>query len=83
VKRFQRVTEADARVLEYGSTIVLVAGGHITPLARDTLTARRVTVVGEGTDPDAAALAPVAAIRTVAVAGYHTALALKPTNIHH
>jgi ribose 5-phosphate isomerase B len=77
------VTEADARVLEYGSTIVLVAGGHITPLARDTLTARRVTVVGEGTDPDAAALAPVAAIRTVAVAGDHTALALKATIIQH
>jgi ribose 5-phosphate isomerase B len=76
------VTEADARVLEYGSTIVLVAGGHITPLARDTLTARRVTVVGEGTDPDAAALAPVAAIRTVAVAGDHPALAWKPTIIH-
>jgi ribose 5-phosphate isomerase B len=77
------VTEADARVLEYGSTIVLVAGGHITPLARDTLTARRVTVVGEGTDPDTAALAPVAAIRTVAVAGDHTALALKAIIIQH
>ena len=37
VKRFQMVTEADARVLEYGSTIVLVTGGHITPLAHDTL----------------------------------------------
>ena len=77
------VTEADARVLDYGSTIVLVAGGHITPLARDTLTARRVTVVGEGTDPDTAALAPVAAIRTMAVAGDHTALALKATIIQH
>jgi ribose 5-phosphate isomerase B len=77
------VTEADARVLEYGSTIVLVAGGHITPLARDTLTSRRVSVVREGTDADAAALAPVASIRTVAVAGDHTALALKAALIQH
>jgi len=83
VKRFHMVTEADARVLEYGSTIVLVAGGHITPLARDTLTARRISVVREGTDPDSDTLAPVAAIRTVAVAGDHTSLALKATIVQH
>ena len=52
------VTEADARVLDYGSTIVLVAGGHVTPLAQDTLRARRVTVVRDGARADAAALAP-------------------------
>ncbi|HZM60202.1 MAG TPA: RpiB/LacA/LacB family sugar-phosphate isomerase [Vicinamibacterales bacterium] len=83
MKRFHMVTEADARVLEYGSTIVLVAGGHITPLARDTLTARRISVVREGTDPDSDTLAPVAAIRTVAVAGDHTSLALKATIVQH
>ena len=77
------VTEADARMLEYGSTIVLVAGGHITPLAQDTLTARRIVVVREGSDPDAADLAPVATIRTVAVAGDHTALALKASIVQH
>ena len=77
------VTEADARVLESGSTIVLVAGGHITPLAHDTLKARRITVVREGTDPDAAVLAPVSAIRTVAIAGDHTALALKAAIVQH
>lgn len=77
------VTEADARVLEYGTTIVLVSGGHITPLAQDTLHARRVTVVREGTDVDAATLAPRADIRTVAVAGDHTSLALKAAVIHH
>jgi ribose 5-phosphate isomerase B len=77
------VTEADARVLEYGSTIVLVGGGHITPLADDTLKARRVTVVREGTDPDTAALAPVAEIRTVAIAGDHTAVALKTALVQH
>src|SRR5690348_1274410 len=77
------VTEADARVLEYGSTIVLVAGGHVTPLASDTLKARRVTVVREGTDPDSASLAPVADIRIVAIAGDHTAVALKAFIIQH
>jgi ribose 5-phosphate isomerase B len=77
------VTEADARVLEYGSTIVLVAGGHVTPLAQDTLTARRITVVREGSDPDSATLAPVAQIRTVAIAGDHTSLALKASIVHH
>jgi ribose 5-phosphate isomerase B len=77
------VTEADARVLEYGSTIVLVSGGHITPLAHDTLKARRITVVREGTDPDTASLAPVEKIRTVAVAGDHTSLALKAAIVQH
>jgi len=83
VKRFNIVTEADARVLEYGSTIVLATGGHVTPLAQDTLKARRITVVGDVPDVDLAALAPVAAIRTVAVAGDHTSLALKAALIHH
>jgi ribose 5-phosphate isomerase B len=77
------ITEADARVLEAGTTIVLIAGGHITPLARDTLAARRISVVREGSDPDALDLAPVAAIRTVAIAGDHTALALKSAIVQH
>ena len=77
------ITEADARVLESGTTIVLVAGGHITPLARDTLRSRRVTVVREGSDPDATDLAPVAAIRTVAVSGDHTSLSLKSAIVQH
>jgi len=83
VKRFNIVTEADARVLEYGSTIVLAAGGHVTPLAQDTLKDRRITVVADTLDVDLAALAPVAAIRTVAVAGDHTSLALKAALIQH
>lgn len=77
------VTEADARVLEYGTTIVLVSGGHITPLAQDTLRARRVTVVRDDADVDVAALAPRADIRTVAVAGDHTSLALKAAVVQH
>jgi ribose 5-phosphate isomerase B len=83
VKRFNLVTEADARVLEYGSTIALAAGGHVTPLAQDTLRARRVTVVSDTPDVDLAALAPIAAIKTVAVAGDHTSLALKAALIHY
>jgi ribose 5-phosphate isomerase B len=77
------VTEADARVLEYGSTIVLVSGGHITPLAQDTLRSRRVAVVREGTDPETASLAPPAEIRRVAVAGDHTSLTLKTAIVRH
>jgi ribose 5-phosphate isomerase B len=77
------ITEADARVLESGSTIILVAGGHITPLAHDTLRARRISVVREGTDPEAEDLAPAATIRTVAISGDHTALALKAAIVQH
>jgi ribose 5-phosphate isomerase B len=77
------VTEADARVLEYGTTIVLVAGGHITPLAQDTLRARRVAVVRDGPDVDIVALAPPAEIRTVAIGGDHTSLALKTAIVQH
>ena len=83
MKRFNIVTEADARVLEYGSTIVLAAGGHVTPLAQDTLRARRVAVVADTPDVDVASLAPVATIKTVAVAGDHTSLALKAALIQH
>ena len=77
------ITEADARVLEPGSTVMLVAGGHITPLAQDTLNARRIAVVTEGMAGDGADLAPRADIRTVAVAGDHTSLAMKRAIIQH
>jgi ribose 5-phosphate isomerase B len=78
MKRFQVITEADARVLEYGSTVTLVAGGHITPLAQDTLSERRVAVVREGAvDVDVAALAPRAEVKTLALASDHTGISLK------
>ena len=83
MQRFQLITEADARVLELGSTVVLVAGGHITPLAHDTLSARRVSVISEGSAGDASSLAPRAEIRTVAVAGDHTSLPLKHAIVAH
>jgi ribose 5-phosphate isomerase B len=83
MKTFSIITEADARVLDRGATVALAPGGHVTPLAQDTLKARRVTVVSDTPDVDLAALAPVAAIRTVAVAGDHTSLALKAALIQH
>jgi ribose 5-phosphate isomerase B len=70
-------------VLEYGSTVVLVAGGHVTPLAADTLKARRIALVREGVDADIATLAPRADIRTVAIGGDHTSLTLKDAIILH
>jgi ribose 5-phosphate isomerase B len=77
------ITEADARVLEPGSTVVLVAGGHVTPLAQDTLNARRVSVVSDDVAGETAALAPRADVRTVAIAGDHTSLALKRAIVGH
>lgn len=77
MRRFTMIAEADARVLEYGSTVALAVGGHVTPLAHDTLKERRITVVRDGTDVDAEALAPSSDIRTVAIASDHTGVALK------
>jgi len=62
--------------------VMLARGGHITPLAADTLTERRVTVVREGQASAAEAqLAPKADIRSVAVASDHTGIALRQTLI--
>ena len=83
MKRFQMITEADARVIEYGSTVMLVAGGHVTPLAADTLKARRVSIIRETGDSDDASLAPRADIRTVAIGGDHTSLDLKAAIVAH
>lgn len=84
MRRFSLVTEADARVLEAGSTIALARGGHITPLAADTLRDRRIAVVREdGADVDAAGLAPVFPVRAVAIGNDHTGLALKHALVVH
>ena len=77
------IAEADARVLDYGSTVILVAGGHVTPLANDTLKERRVTIVRDGTDVDVESLAPPSEIRTVAIASDHTGVALKRALLQH
>jgi ribose 5-phosphate isomerase B len=78
MKRFEIITESDARVLERGETVILARGGHITPLAQDTLKERRVTLVHEGrASADAAGLVPAADIRTVAIASDHTGVKLR------
>jgi ribose 5-phosphate isomerase B len=78
MKKFDMITEADARVLPRGETVLLARGGHVTPLASDTLRERRVTVLREGVvSDDEAALAPPAEIRTVAIAGDHSAVKLR------
>ena len=85
MKRFDIITEADARTIDIGATVELARGGHVTPLARDTLAARRVTVVPAGT-VDAtlpADLAPVADVRRVAIGSDHTGLALKKALVQH
>ena len=77
MRTFTIITEADARVLERGSSVALAPGGHVTPLAQDTLRERRITVVGAMMDADATALAPVADVRRVAIGGDHTSVTLK------
>jgi ribose 5-phosphate isomerase B len=81
MKRFDLITEADARVLEPGGTVELLPGGHVTPLARDTLRARRVTVLEAR--PAAPDLAPKADVRRVAIASDHTGVALRRTLVQH
>jgi ribose 5-phosphate isomerase B len=85
MKRFDIITEADARTLDIGATVELAAGGHVTPLARDTLASRRVTVIPAGdADPSLAAdLAPAAEIRRVAIGSDHTGVAMKKAILKH
>jgi ribose 5-phosphate isomerase B len=78
MKRFEIITEAEARRLGPGETVQLAKGGHVTPLAKDTLRERRITVVSETeAPPDAAALVPRAEIRTVVIGSDHTGIALR------
>jgi len=78
MKKFEIITETDARVLARGETVELARGGHITPLAADTLRERRVTVVRDGqASPEDASLAPRADIRTVAIASDHGGVKLR------
>ena len=80
MKRFDIITEADARVLEIGESVELRKGGHVTPLAADTLKARRVTVVAEDmVDRADEGLAPVSDIRRLAIGSDHSGLSLKAT----
>jgi ribose 5-phosphate isomerase B len=84
MKRFEIITETDARVLPRGETVMLAKGGHVTPLAVDTLRERRVTLVHEGRAPaDAAGLVPQADIRTVAIASDHTGIKFRKALVEY
>ena len=76
---FQIITEADARNIERGATVELAKGGHVTPLAADTLRERRVTVVPAGSvDPAIPAdLAPKSNVQRVAIISDHTGIAMR------
>ena len=77
MKTFDIITESDARVLEIGSSVALTPGGHVTPLAADTLKARRVTVLSGVAEASLDGLAPVADIKSLAIGSDHSGVALK------
>jgi len=85
VRTFGLISETEARSIEPGSTVELEKGGHVTPLAWDTLRARRVTVVPAGTVdatlPDG--LAPAATVARIAIGSDHTGVKLKAALIDH
>ena len=77
MKRFSLITETDAVRLDVGETIELAKSGHVTPLAADTLRARRITVVAEGSaGEEAGDLLLAQTIRRVAIGCDHTGLDL-------
>ena len=84
-QRFGIITEADARNLPIGSSVELEKGGHVTPLAQDTLRERRVTVITGGAVDSAlpADLAPVSPARRIAIGSDHTGLAMKAALVDH
>lgn len=79
IKQFDLITESDARMMEPGTSVALAPGGHITPLARDTLRARRITVLGSPPDTELEELAPVVPVARVAVGSDHRGLDMKST----
>lgn len=85
VRRFTLIVESDARHIEAGTTVELEAGGHITPLAADTLRERRVTVVPLGTvDPALPAdLGPAHPVQRVVIGADHSGVTLKAAIVAH
>jgi ribose 5-phosphate isomerase B len=85
MKRFDIITEADARTIDIGASVELTKGGHVTPLAKDTLAERRVTVIPAGTADASlpADLAPAATIKRVAIGNDHTGVNLKKALVQH
>lgn len=77
MKSFDIITETDARTLEIGSSVTLKPGGHVTPLAADTLRSRRITVLSGVAEASLDGLAPVADIKSLAIGSDHSGVALK------
>jgi ribose 5-phosphate isomerase B len=79
------ISEVEARQIEPGTTVELEKGGHVTPLAADTLRERRVTVVPMGSvDPSLPAdLAPAFPVKRVVIGSDHTGVALKSSLVAH
>jgi ribose 5-phosphate isomerase B len=78
MKQFDIITEAEARMIDIGETVALRKGGHVTPLAADTLKSRRITVVSESVlDRADEGLAPATDIRRLAIGSDHSGLSLK------
>lgn len=85
VRRFSMISEVEARQIEPGTTVELDKGGHVTPLAADTLRERRVTVVTTGSSDPALPddLAPAFPVRRVVIGSDHTGVALKAALVAH
>lgn len=83
--RFAFIGEAEARAIDAGATVELEAGGHVTPLAWDTIRAKRIVVVPAGqVDPSLPAdLAPASPVARVAIGADHTGVALKNALLAH
>lgn len=77
MKTFDIITETDARSLEIGSSVTLKTGGHVTPLAADTLKARRITVHRGVAEASLDGLAPATPVRALAIGSDHSGVALK------
>ncbi len=77
MKTYDIITEADARSLEPGTTVTLNRGGHVTPLAADTLRARRITVLSDIVSLDERSLVPASTISRVAIGSDHSGVKLK------
>lgn len=78
MKKFEIITETEARSLSRGETVVLSRRGHVTPLALDTLRDKKVTIVREGDEAgDGSALVPAADVRRVAIGSDHGGVAMR------
>ncbi|MCA1586228.1 MAG: RpiB/LacA/LacB family sugar-phosphate isomerase [Acidobacteria bacterium] len=83
MKAFDLITEVDARGIEAGTTVALNKGGQVTPLAADTLRAKRVTVVAPTPDVDLAQLVPTAEVKSLAIGSDHSGVMVKKVLVEH